>query len=742
MQSASLKSAGFFATLLLSFSVACGGSGHSTPAAAPTPAPTPTVAISISHTSAALSINGSTQFGAIVTGSTNTGVTWTVAETSGGSVNSAGLYKAPATAGTFHVVATSQADTTKSAKAAISVSAPSPVISSSAPTAAAQAAGYSYTILAVDPAGTGLTFALTSAPTGATISGNTVTWTPAPNQSRVPNNFTVTATSAAGGSSSQSWSIIPNGTITGTCIDTFYTANGSMPQVNDLTEGSFAALVPQADGSVLTTTGTGNSNGTFTIPNVPAGYYWLQMSFEGYVAYSNPSQNFWTSSSTIDCGGDGFGRPEPNGVAATLNWNLTNLAPSAGEDNKGSSLWGYNPNTDSSFYPNLEMKVGATTFVGTQSLEMTPVDPSQGDLAYLSQSQMSYNNIEDVYIWNIASTAALPSTFSIVNLGDIGNINAVMMPNSSSMVMNINLDFPSFAQTESVNPSYTTGWYYGSVQIQPFVADRVTPNWDSVNLVEFENSSASNTPQDFGSFNLGTQYPSTWPLTFSFNQQGTSTAQLTGAGSPTVVNLNIGQVSPTLPTVSTPAEPAISAIQNATINSVSFSGSQSLTGAITLAWSAPTGLTPYGYAVSLYAVDPESGNINYDNYLQFYTAKPGMTFPSQSLGSGTYLFVVEAMADSLAKVETAPFHYGLTEAWADAVSGFITYTYTGTSITPPTFFPPSNLISIGVPIGAPVDDLRSAAVKGHAAIKSASPKNKHASIHGFANGNFPPIVAR
>src|SRR4051812_39784630 len=43
----------------------------------------------------------------------STAVTWSITEAGGGSANASGLYTAPANAGTFHVVATSVADHTK-----------------------------------------------------------------------------------------------------------------------------------------------------------------------------------------------------------------------------------------------------------------------------------------------------------------------------------------------------------------------------------------------------------------------------------------------------------------------------------------------------------------------------------------------------------------------------------------------------------------------------------------------------
>jgi hypothetical protein len=59
-------------------------------------------------------------FTAAVTNSSNTAVTWSVTEASGGTVTN-GAYVAPPTAGTYHVVAVSQADPSKTAQATITV---------------------------------------------------------------------------------------------------------------------------------------------------------------------------------------------------------------------------------------------------------------------------------------------------------------------------------------------------------------------------------------------------------------------------------------------------------------------------------------------------------------------------------------------------------------------------------------------------------------------------------------------
>jgi hypothetical protein len=87
----------------------------------PAPAPTPVV-VSISPSSGTVDACRTLTFTATVTGAAG-GITWSVQEGSaGGSVSSSGVYTAPATAGTYHLVATSQAVPSSSATVAVTVS--------------------------------------------------------------------------------------------------------------------------------------------------------------------------------------------------------------------------------------------------------------------------------------------------------------------------------------------------------------------------------------------------------------------------------------------------------------------------------------------------------------------------------------------------------------------------------------------------------------------------------------------
>lgn len=77
--------------------------------------------ISITPTTSTLSVGASATFSATVAGPANTGVVWSVQEANGGTVTQGGVYTAPATRGTYHVVATSAHDASKKATATVTV---------------------------------------------------------------------------------------------------------------------------------------------------------------------------------------------------------------------------------------------------------------------------------------------------------------------------------------------------------------------------------------------------------------------------------------------------------------------------------------------------------------------------------------------------------------------------------------------------------------------------------------------
>jgi hypothetical protein len=114
----------FAAMMLIISSVACAPvAGEPATVQQPPPSTTP-ITIAVSPKSATVdACSGSYQFGTIFTGTTDTRVIWGVQEIGGGTITSQGVYVPPSgvVTGTYHVVATSFADITKTSVATVTV---------------------------------------------------------------------------------------------------------------------------------------------------------------------------------------------------------------------------------------------------------------------------------------------------------------------------------------------------------------------------------------------------------------------------------------------------------------------------------------------------------------------------------------------------------------------------------------------------------------------------------------------
>ncbi|MGA8221359.1 MAG: hypothetical protein WB780_06850 [Candidatus Acidiferrales bacterium] len=88
----------------------------------PTQPGNPSVVVKVNPATASVPSGSNWPFSATVTGTSNTGVTWSA---SGGTITSAGVYTAGATAGTYSVTATSMADNSSSGSAVVTITAAS-----------------------------------------------------------------------------------------------------------------------------------------------------------------------------------------------------------------------------------------------------------------------------------------------------------------------------------------------------------------------------------------------------------------------------------------------------------------------------------------------------------------------------------------------------------------------------------------------------------------------------------------
>jgi hypothetical protein len=256
------------------------------------------VSVAVTPSNASLVAGQVQGFSAVVTGSANTAVTWTVAEgAAGGTINAAGRYTAPSGTGTFHVVATSQADSSRFANATVTVGSSQAIAVQVTPTTAAMGTNTTQQFAAVvtGSVNTTVTWAVQEGAAGGNVSSTGLYTAPSS-----AGTFHVVASSVADGSKQAVATVTVTGTVvsgTGTSVNagtvstqTWTAANSPYRVLGDITVPAGSTLTVQPGVTVLfmghyrmTVTGAVDARGTagqpivFTAQDHTAGWYGMRL---------------------------------------------------------------------------------------------------------------------------------------------------------------------------------------------------------------------------------------------------------------------------------------------------------------------------------------------------------------------------------------------------------------------------------------------------------------------------------
>lgn len=340
---------------------------------------------------------------ASIFGSGNTGVIWTA---SAGTITAEGLWTAPQVLDSVAITATSVADPAKSASATITVS-HLPRFTSLPPTSAdVSLTPYSYVFSTVHPDGLLVSYTLEQGPTGAFLSGNTLSWTPTAAQAALTNVFILKAQDSLGGIARQQWTI--EFRVTGTSKITFLWQDGALRSDNPtnfpLLGLTPKAHVPNGAGGYTTYSGVGLADGTFRIPNVPPGFYWLEVN----------SAFLWTSANRPILESLAGGRPDRVSIASlspgsTLGaTTFTGLAPWGATDD----FVAYSPDTNLYLTPGFMLTtpptLGATTVTGTWDI--------RADIFYNGPGLVEANKGDRFFFYQMGTqTAASGDPITVIN---------------------------------------------------------------------------------------------------------------------------------------------------------------------------------------------------------------------------------------------------------------------------------------------------------------------------------------
>jgi hypothetical protein len=577
-----------------------------------------------------------------------------------------------------------------------------PVFTSVPATAATQGVAYTVQLAAVDPAGGSVTFSLPQAPTGAALSGSTVTWTPTAAQSRVSNSFMATATTASGGTASQSWTVMPGGTITVNWVNTYWTENGQVQVPEPSSEAlNISALVTNTDGSITVEKSSATSPGVFSIPNVPGGYYWLE----------TPSGAYWTSASAFDAGRNMAGDQEP--ILTTPTSQITNF---------DLNLSGLESVPQTSFVElSFPFQLGSGFAFGVSANSTTLTGTKVG-----FEGDIDWSRIESAFL-----SQYVPATLGSLNnyvLGSTVEATGLSLTNGATYTLtetlqtgpqaSFDVSVPGASQWSGLfanaGPAAATPHASAlSVSAQPYVSginagglslslastavpsqsqSFLSPPTASCDATGFDvGSSNSNssfgtstgstaapaqaaitTDEDFGTLQYADPFDSSWTRSATLCQEYT-VAIPAGTGATANFALVDSVTVPVSTTAAPSFAPLVSPVLSPTINSANFFTAAALnTATIPLSWTAPATGTPFGYAVRVYVLSTLAGaSPTYAAAGTFNTAQTSITLPPLS-GGNTYVFTITAEADATAKVETGPFRSSLPTGSATVVSAPIT----------------------------------------------------------------------
>ncbi|MGB9237192.1 MAG: hypothetical protein WCC04_22510 [Terriglobales bacterium] len=485
-------------------------------------------------------------------------------------------------------------------------------------------------------------------------------------------SFTAAMLTACGSSSSSS-SPAPaqSRTVTVNWVNTFWSPSGpvQVPEP-DSAALNIEALIPQSDGSITLLKASATSTpGVFTIPNVPAGNYWLLAG----------GGTIWTSTATFDAGRDYWGGEPPVASApnvVTFNFNISGLAADSTFDNF-------------EFYP-LPPSYSITTPISPDSTSLTfsqevgsTIDWTQIQNAFLMQYQFVTDGSLGVEVLGPELTL---SNLALSNSGT-NTISETLNPTTQTS-LDLNVNGSQWTSLFSnVGPASATVQYSSmTLSAEPFVTgiNAGTPPGGSgvvgigigglsgsspgggVELFDTESIPANQSP---GTVQYGDPFDSTWtrPLTF---YEGAS-IPLPIPNSSDTYNFVFTDGESVAPSDS-PIVPVALPVQNPTINGSSFftaNTSDSTTPA--LSWTAPTGTAPYGYQVVPYVLTTLNGAPVYEPTGTYSTAGTSVTLPPLA-GGNTYIFTIRTEVDGAANMQSSPFRSKLPTGFANVVSAPLT----------------------------------------------------------------------
>lgn len=462
---------------------------------------------------------------------------------------------------------------------------------------------------------------------------------------------------------------VPLRIVTGLRSTTYHLADATSLQPYDLTSAVIQALVPNGAGGFDTLAGVGHSDGTFSITNVPVGYYWLKFG----VTYH------WTNADHVEWVMDGFGRTDAvTATAATpLVMNASNLSPWADTD----ELFLNVPNQGATLRPaDVSPAVTNAPAAGHTALNAYTWDFGQGFLGLLDSTKG-----DQAYLNQLTTRAVGATPYRA--LGRTWSLPALVMPDAAATNANGSfLDLPQTstvrlnwrrsafaAMSAQVNPSATVASAEFGLWASPLGHSFGLP-WNSFQLFTYDDAGATAaTDLDLGDLTYGNPYPAAWSLAAEGYFSWSLSYLAPGAATPITLTRSSYTANATLPTAVSPFSPLITPVRNPRINGKTLFETQVAVGTSpTLTWDAPSTGTPTGYFVRIMELRNDSGASRLLTRSVLRTTTRAITVPPGHMVPGTtYVITISALRMGAVPFAQYPFQTALPYGSAPMMSAIV-----------------------------------------------------------------------
>lgn len=462
---------------------------------------------------------------------------------------------------------------------------------------------------------------------------------------------------------------VPLRIVTGLRSFTYHQENATTLQPLDLTASVIQALVPTATGGFDTQVGVGHDDGTFSIPNVPVGNYWLRFG----------STYVWTSVDHVEWVLDAYGRSDVAypGNPTLLAMNAGNLASWQATD----ELLYNAPNQGIviSVPPSTPGVTGAPSAGATAlssytydfaTLGLGLLDTSKGDQAYLNQltTRTTGGN----------TYRALGRAWSLPALTMADGVNTpaggafLDLPQTSTVRLNWKRSALA-AMTSQVNPAaVVTGTEFG-IWASPTGLSMGIPS-SAFQLFTYDSgASSAATDLDLGDLAYGNPYPAAWSLLAETYFIWGVSYLAPGATVPATLQRSSYTATSTLPTGTTPLAPLVGPVQNPRINGKDLFQNQLAVGATpTLSWDLPSLGTPTGYVIRILELKNTGGNSQLLTRATLRTAARSLVVPPGVMAAGgTYVVSISSARFPGVAFAQYPFQTSFPYATAPMMSAIV-----------------------------------------------------------------------